>query len=260
MALITFLSDFGNCDHYVAAVKAKIYSVNPDARVLDISHGIARFNIAHGSFVLKSVYKSFPEGTVHLVAVNSNYEVRPRFVGLEMEKHYFVGPDNGLLSLVSDQEAGAVVQLPMPTTNGVAHFPERDILGQAAAQLAAGKTLEEVGEPFGQMNRMINKQVRATRQKISGSVIHVDHYGNLITNIEYRDFEILSKNKKYKINYGRTFANEIHQSIASVVQGESFHIFNSQGLLEIGINMGNGSELLGLGYDSPVHIIFEDSN
>ena len=260
MALITFLSDFGNCDHYVAAVKAKIYSINPDARVLDISHGIARFNIAHGSFVLKSVFKSFPEGTVHLVAVNSNYEVQPRFVGLEVEKHYFVGPDNGLLSLISDQEAGAVVQLPGPATNGIAHFPEQDILGLAAAQLAGGKTLDEVGEPYGQMKRMINKQVRATRQKISGSVIHVDHFGNLITNIAYRDFEILSKDKKYKINYGRTFASEIHQSVASVVQGESFHIFNSLGLLEIGINMGNGSELLGLSYDSPVHIIFEDQN
>lgn len=258
MALITFLSDFGDCDHYVAAVKAKIYSANPEARVLDISHGIARFNIAHGSFVLKSVFKSFPEGTVHLVAVNSNYEVQPKFVGLEVENHYFIGPDNGLLSLVSDREPGSVVLLPKPSTNGVAYFAERDMMALAAAQLAAGKALGDIGEPYGQMKRMINKQVRATKQKISGSVIHVDHYGNLITNIEYRDFELLSKNKKYKINYGRTFANEIHQSIASVVQGESFHVFNSLGLLEIGINMGNGSELLGLSYDSPVHIIFED--
>lgn len=260
MALITFMSDFGDCDHYVAAVKAKIYSINPDARMLDISHGIARFNIAHGSFVLKSVFKSFPEGTVHLVAVNSNYDIQPRFVGLEVEKHYFVGPDNGLLSLISDQEAGAVVLLPRPATNGISYFPERDILAQAAAKLAVGKSLDEIGEPYGQMKRMINKQARATKQKISGSVIHVDHYGNLITNIQYKDFEILSKDKKYKINYGRTFADQIHPSIASVVQGESFHIFNSLGLLEIGINMGNGSELLGLGYDSQVHIIFEDQH
>ena len=258
MALITFLSDFGDCDHYVAAVKAKIYSINPDASVMDISHGIARFNIAHGSFVLKSVFKSFPEGTVHLVAVNSNYEVQPRFVGLEVEKHYFVGPDNGLLSLISDRETGSVVLLPLPATNGIAYFPERDVLGQAAAMLAGGKNLDEVGEPYGHMKRMINKQVKATRKKISGSVIHVDHYGNLITNIPYHDFEILSKNKKYKINYGRNFSDEIHQSVASVVQGESFHVFNSLGLLEIGINLGNGSELLGLKYDSPVHIIFED--
>ena len=258
MALITFLSDFGDCDHYVAAVKAKIYSINPDASVMDISHGIARFNIAHGSFVLKSVFKSFPEGTVHLVAVNSNYEVQPRFVGLEVEKHYFVGPDNGLLSLISDQETGRVVLLPGQATNGIAYFPERDALGKAAALLAGGKNLEEVGEPYEHMKRMINKQVKATRKKISGSVIHVDHYGNLITNIPYQDFEILSKNKKYKINYGRNFSDEIHQSVASVVQGESFHVFNSLGLLEIGINLGNGSELLGLKYDSPVHIIFED--
>ncbi|MDN5211328.1 SAM-dependent chlorinase/fluorinase [Fulvivirgaceae bacterium BMA12] len=258
MALITFLSDFGNCDHYVAAVKAKIYGVDSNIKTLDISHGIARFNIAHGSFVLKSVFRSFPEGTVHLVAVNSGYQVQPKFIALEVENHYFVGPDNGLLSLISDSQGSKVVKLPEAENNGHGYFPERDTMGLAAAQLAAGKKLEEIGEPYEQMKRMINKQVRATRQKISGSVIHVDHYGNLITNIEYRDFEILSKNKKYKINYGRTFADEIHAYQASVVQGESFHIFNSLGLLEIGINMGNGSELLGLEYDSPVHIIFED--
>lgn len=257
MALITFLSDFGDSDHYVAAAKAKIYQFNPDLKVFDISHNIAHFNIPHASFVLKSVYQSFPEGTVHLVAVNASAEMNQQFIAVALENHLFVGADNGLLSLLSEQGPSSVVSLGKPE-NGTGKFPERDILATSAAALASGKSLTDIGQPFDDMKRLLNKQFRATRQKISGSVIHVDHYGNLITNIPYEDFEILSKNKKFKISYGRTMATEIHECIANVVHGESFHIFNSLGLLEIGINMGNGSALLGLTYDSPIHIIFED--
>ncbi len=257
MALITFLSDFGDSDHYVAAIKAKIYQADPDIKIIDISHHVARFNIAHASFVLKSVYQSFPEGTVHLVAVSASTDANQRYIGIELNNHFFVGADNGVLSLLDERPPNAVVVLNEPE-DGHSKFPERDLLSMAAVELAKGKDLTGVGQRFEGMKSLLNKQFRATRQKISGSVIHVDHYGNLITNIPQQDFDILSKNKRYKITYGRTTAHEIQENIANVVHGETFHIFNSLGLLEIGINMGNGSELLGLSYDSPIHIIFEE--
>ncbi len=257
MALITFLSDFGNSDYYVAAMKAKVYQADPGLNIIDISHNIAHFNIAHASFVLKSVYQSFPEGSVHLVAVSASTDANQRFIGIELNNHFFVGADNGVLSLLDERPPSQIVVLNEPENNH-RKFPERDILIQAAIALAQGKKLIDVGQGYEGMKRLLNKQFRATRQKISGSVIHVDHYGNLITNIPQQDFDILSKNKRFRITYGRSTATEIQESIANVVHGETFHIFNSLGLLEIGINMGNGSQLLGLSYDSPIHILFEE--
>ncbi len=256
MALITFLSDFGEIDHYTGVIKAKIHSLNAEQRIIDISHHIKPFNLPHGSFVLKSAFREFPEGTVHLVAVDSSSRANTNYIALKLEGHYFVGADNGLLSLISEKEPTEVIKI--DTSDSSVHFAEKEILAPIAVKLANGAALSEVGSPFSDMKRLLNKKSRASRQKISGHVIHVDQYGNLITNIELRDFEILSKNKKVSINYGRAFSNQIHKSYDSVVHGESFHIFNSLGLLEIGINMGHGAELLGLDYDSPVTIIFEE--
>lgn len=257
MALITFLSDFGELDHYIAAVKAKIYQLNPEQKVIDISHQIKPFNLPHGSFVLKSVFREFPEGTIHLVTVDSSSKANTNYIALELEEHYFIGADNGLLSLISEKEPTEVVKIDA-LSNTSTNFIEKEILAPIAVKLAHGTALAEVGAPFDAMKRLLNKKSRASKQKISGHIIHVDHYGNLITNIELKDFDVLSKNKKISINYGRTFSNQIHESYDSVVHGESFHIFNSLGLLEIGINMGHGAELLGLDYDSPVTIIFEE--
>ncbi|MDN5200162.1 SAM-dependent chlorinase/fluorinase [Fulvivirgaceae bacterium BMA10] len=256
MALITFMSDFGDSDHYVAAVKAKIYSIDPTLKLIDISHQIEACNIAHGSFVLKSVFKEFPAGTIHLATVNTSVQGSYELIAIKLEDHYFVGSNNGLFSLISDSEPTEAITLHWDNEKG--SFPEKDILAEAAGKLAQGISLNELGDPVTNLQRMLNKKSRATKQKISGHVIHVDHFGNLITNIEYNDFSILSKNRKYKIIYGRTSTGEIHNAYSSVVHGECFTIFNSLGLLEIGIYMGNGSELLGLNYDSPVNIIFED--
>ncbi len=257
MALITFLSDYGKIDHYTAIIKAKIYSLSPEQKVIDISHHIKPFNLPHGSFVLKSVFREFPEGTVHLVTVDSSPKNNTSYIAIKLEGHYFVGADNGLLSLISEKEPTEVVKINTETSPS-SFFLEKELLAPIATQIANGSTLSEIGVTYAEMKRLLNKKSRASKQKISGHVIHVDHYGNLITNIELRDFEILSKNKKVSINYGRTFSNQIHEDYDSVVYGESFHVFNSLGLLEIGINMGHGAELLGLDYDSPVNIIFEE--
>ena len=257
MALITFLSDFGEIDHYAATIKAKIYGLNPEQKIIDISHRIKPFNLPHGSFVLKSVFREFPEGTVHLVAVDSSPKTNTGYIAIKLEGHYFIGADNGLLSLISEKEPTEVVKINTEASIS-SLFVEKEILAPIANQIANGGNLSKIGTQYTEMKRLLNKKSRASRQKISGHVIHVDHYGNLVTNIELRDFEILNKNKKVSINYGRTSSNQIHEGYDSVVYGESFHVFNSQGLLEIGINMGHGAELLGLDYDSPVTILFEE--
>ncbi|NJM25464.1 MAG: SAM-dependent chlorinase/fluorinase [Bacteroidia bacterium] len=134
MAVITLITDSGEADHYVAAIKARIMSVNPGLQVIDISHHIPACDIAHAAFVLRSVFRDFPKGTVHLVGVHAVGNRGDVPIALKLEEHYFVGPDNGLLGLVSEKPHQSLVDLnavaPIVTT-----FPERDILAVAAAKL-----------------------------------------------------------------------------------------------------------------------------
>jgi len=257
MAIVTFLSDFGESDHYVAAVKAKILSVNSSLNILDISHRIGRCDLAHGAFVLRSVYRDFPRGTVHLVAVNSVGGPNDNFIALEMNGHFFVGTDNGIFGLISEQEAALVVNLnvlnPVRTT-----FPARNILAVAAAKIASGRALTDLGPRLETYKRMKLSEPKANQKLISGHVIRVDHFGNLITNIDQRTFNILSKDKKYTISFARERLSRIHEFMHQVEPGEVFIIFNDLGLMEVGVNMGNARNLLGLDYDSPILINFEE--
>lgn len=251
------MSDFGMSDHYVAAIKAKILSVNPGLRILDISHDIEAFNIAHAAFVIRSVFRDFPKGTVHLACINAHAEKNNRFLAAKIDDHFFVVPDNGLLSLVSDQEPSMVAEL-FNSADKTTSFPSKHIMAKAAAMLASGSAINDVGAYSKEYVRRIDRKFRATKKQISGNIIRVDHYGNLITNIEEAVYKILQKDRKFIVQFGREKMTKINNNYGEVDDGDCFVIFNDLGLLEIGINKGNASELLGLGYDQPVSIIFED--
>ncbi len=257
MAIVTLLSDSGESDHYVAAIKARILSTNPGLTLVDISHHIEPCNIAHGAYVLKSVFRDFPKGSVHLVAVHSTGEPDSPFVAVQLEDHYFVGIDNGLLGLISDKAYQNLIEL--NSINSISStFPERDILAPAAAKLASGVSITSLGKPLDDYRKLVNRHVKATKRQILGHVIRVDRYGNLITNIQKSDFDILSKDKVYTVQFGGEKFRRIHTAYHEAEQGDCFLLFNSAGLLEIGIYKGNASELLGLGYDSPVNVLFDE--
>jgi S-adenosylmethionine hydrolase len=257
MAIVTFLSDFGESDHYVAAVKAKILSVNSGIRIIDISHQIGKCDLAHGAFVIRSVFRDFPRGTVHLVAVNSVGGSEDNFIALEMHGHYFVGTDNGIFGLISDEEARIIVNI--NTLNPVrSTFPTRTVLAVAAAKIASGTAITDLGPRVATYRRMMGRQLKANKKMITGHVLRVDHYGNLITNIDRETFNILSKDKKFTISFARERVSRIHEFLHQVDPGDVFVIFNDLGLMEIGVNMGNAMNLLGLKYDSPVMINFEE--
>lgn len=257
MAIITLLTDAGESDHYIAAIKARVLSANPDARIVDISHHIRMFDIGHGAFVLRAVFRDFPKGTVHLVGVDSGGNRGDGFIFVHIEGHFFVGTDNGLFSLISDQPPDGIWQigdaLANPTT-----FPEREIFAPVAGMLAAGADPASLGKPLPEFKRFVDRQVKATRKQITGHVIRVDHFGNLITNIPRQAFDILSKGKGYTIQFGGEKFKRIHAAYNQTEQGECFLVFNNLDFLEIGIYRGNAAELLGLGYDSVVNIVFEE--
>ena len=256
MAIVTLLTDSGESDHYIAAIKARILSVDPNIRIVDISHQIRMFDIGHAAFVLRSVFRDFPSGTVHLVGVDASGNRGEAYVIVQLEDHLFVGTDNGLFSLISDRPPEKIWQLD-PSPFGSMTFPEKEVFAPAVARLALGEDPANMAKPATDIKRMIDRQVKATRKQITGHIIRVDHFGNLITNIPKETFDILSKDKAFTVQFGGEKFRRIHTAYNQAEQGECFLLFNSLNFLEIGIYKGNAAELLGLDYDSVVNIVFE---
>jgi S-adenosylmethionine hydrolase len=255
MAIVTLTSDFGYRDAYVAILKATLLKQESSLTIIDISHEIESANLAHGAFVLASAYHNFPENTVHLVAVDSLGTKDNTIIAAEIDGHFFIGADNGLLSLVSPLEPEKVVLVSEGTKTS---FPAKDIMANIAVSLSSGAILEDLGEDYTEMKRFLKRSVKANKQEIVGHVIHIDHYGNLLTNIPKQDFDFLSQDKKYTIGIGREHINQINVSPSEVEAGDCFVLFNHLGLLEIGIKNGHAAELLGLQFDSQVWIKFNE--
>ena len=232
MAIVTLLTDAGTSDYYVAAIKARIIRMNPGVRIEDITHSISPSDIAHAAFVLRAVFRDFPKGTVHLVGVNAAGNKGDTFIALQLEEHFFVGCDNGLFGLISDRPHQQLVELNSINTIDTT-FPERDVFAPAAVKLASGMPITGLGKPMQTFKKMIDRQVKATKKQITGSIIRVDSMGNLITNIPKDVFEMLSKGKAYTITFGGEKFKRIHTQYHQAEQGECSLVFNSLGLLEI---------------------------
>lgn len=255
MAIITFTSDFGLKDAYVAIVKGKILTIDPSLTIVDISHEVEPSNLADGAFLLASAYNQFPKGTVHLAAIDSVGSRGDTYIALEFNNHFFVGTNNGLLSLLTEETEVSVIEL---VTDTKSTFPAKDILAENAAKLALGTPLNKLGKELLEFKRLIGRSVRATMKEIAGTIIKVDYYGNLITNIRHTVFNDLVKNRKFVIKFGRQEAYGLNKQSNEVEPGDWFVYFNHLGMLEIGIRNGNASQLLGLKFDSPIWIKFEE--
>jgi len=189
MAIVTLLTDSGANDHYVAAIKARIFSVNPGIKIVDITHGINPCNLAQAAYVLRGIFRDFPKGTVHLVGVHASGNKGDALLAVQLEDHFFVTADHGLLGMISDKQPTYVVALnsvnPVEST-----FAERDIFASASAKLASGVSISDLGKPLATFKKMIDRAVKATKKQITGQVIHVDNFGNAITNIPKEAFDI----------------------------------------------------------------------
>lgn len=253
MGILTFLSDFGITDHYVAAVKAKILTLNPAQILVDISHEVEPFNIAHALHVINSVFRDFPEGTVHLLAVDTHGAKTGRYQAAWHQGHFFVCADNGLLSLLTENDPKQLVDLPAQDNSS---SPARDIMAPAAVALAQGASMAEIGELAEGMTQLINRQLRLNDHSIVGHVMHVDHFGNLITDISRDSVEAIGHGRTFTIHFNREVIDRISTRYSHPTEGDCVALFNRQGFLIIGINKGHASELLGMYFDSRVEIKF----
>ena len=256
MPIVTFTSDFGIIDHYSAIVKGAMLCENPDLNIIDITHNIENYNIVQGAYVLKNSYSSFPEGTIHILSVNNFYSKKRRFVAIRYDGHYFIGPDNGIFSLLFDEIPTDIYELKF-TNRGT--FPLKNVIAKAVGNITNQLPFNEICLPAGDLVQRITFQPVISASQIRGSVIYVDNYENVIINISRKLFEQTWGERGYKIYFRRNDPiSKININYYDVPIGETLCRFNSANFLEIAINMGKASSMLGLKVEDTVQIDFED--
>ena len=183
MGIITLISDWGLNDYYAASVKGMIIKSLPEVRIVDISHQIKLFDIEQAAYILKNSYQSFPDGTVHIIGVNTEEsENHPHSVAF-YNNHYFIGTDNGVFSLIFDGDPDKLIYLDILQDSDKFTFSGRDRFVKAAVHLAKGGKIEKLGAERGEMKKKILFEPVVNHDTIRGIVAHIDTYQNLITNI-----------------------------------------------------------------------------
>lgn len=253
MPIVTLTTDFGLEDYYVAMLKGTLLQHNPALNIIDVSHAIKPYDIVQAAFVLKNSYSSFPKGTLHIITVNNNPGVSS-FITFQLFDHYFMGPDNGVFTLMFDQLPEQTFRLEIDNDKP---FPLKKMLSKAVADFYSGRPFSEIAPPAGEIVRRIALQPVISTSQIRGSVIYVDHYENAIVNIHRELFNRVRNGRDFALFFKRHDPITrlcSHYGEASV--GETLCLFNAASFLEIAINMGKASSMLGLYQDDMVQIDF----
>jgi len=277
MALITLTTDFGRKDHFTSAVKGAIYNLLPDTNIVDISHEISPFNITETAYILKNAYKSFPKGSIHIVGVDSEMTPENKHIALELDGHYFICSNNGIMSLIAlEVKPKKIVEINIHDRVETS-FSVLDVFVNVACHIARGGTLEVIGRPLQEIKKTVELQPQITSEtKIIGSVIYIDNYGNVITNITKDLFNKVGKGRTFTISIGRITFKKVLNKYSDIVNfdlpaeerneaGNKMALFNSGNFLEIAIyksdlqTVGGASSLLGLDYRSSISIEFNKS-
>ncbi len=267
MSIITLTTDFGTKDHFVGAIKGTIYGELPDARIVDISHLISPFNITETAYILKNAYKSFPDGSIHIIGVDSELNLENKHIALKLDNHYFICPDNGIISLLASEiKPEKIVEINIHDRIETS-FPVLDVFVKVACHIARGGTLEIIGRVIPEFKQIVELQpsVSPDNTSISGNIIYVDNYGNSISNISKKLFQEIGKGRDFEVLANRYSFKKIYSKYSDIVDfslpkdqrqkdGSRMAIFNSANYLEIAMyrsnsnTVGSASSLLGLNY------------
>lgn len=261
--ILTLTTDFGTQDGYVAAMKGVMLGINPDLKLVDVSHHVAPHDIMEGAFVLRNVAEAFPNGTVHLAVVDPGVGSDRKAIAMKFRNQLFVGPDNGLFSLLlAGQVADQVVELDQPRfwrdATVSSTFHGRDIFAPIAARLASGLSLSSAGTPIADMKSLLWALPISDEQGIQGWVVHIDRFGNCITNIDREQFDTHRRGRPFKCYAGTSIIASNSETYSDVDPGEATVLFNSQDTLEIAIHQGSASGMLNIRKGAPVNILFMD--
>jgi S-adenosylmethionine hydrolase len=262
--IITLLTDFGTEDYFVGAIKGVILTRSPKSVLVDITHAIPPQNVQAAAFTLSAAYPYFPAGSIHLAIVDPGVGSDRRPILIEAAPHLFVGPDNGLFTLVLEHVPTARIRhltntayfLPNPSLT----FHGRDIFAPVAAALAEGVSPADLGPTIQDFVRFETMQCKSAEDgSLVGSIMHIDHFGNCVTNLPWDKLLALSATKSFRLQVKefqiRTLAR--YYSEASVRPGEPFLICGSAGFLEISVQSSSAARALNIKVGDPIMVIWE---
>ena len=264
--IITLTTDFGTNDHFIGTMKGVILSIEPDAQIIDICHSVQAFDVLDGALTISQAYSYFPTGTIHMVVVDPGVGTARRPLIVSSDRHHFVAPDNGVLSLIYQREQRLSARhvtgehyFLQPVSNT---FHARDIFSPVAAYLAKGVDPEKFGEAVTDFVRFSAPKPKAANENtLRGVVLKVDRFGNLITNITPQDAPMLFGENPgaFKIVVGQREIREIKDAYAQGAPGDVFGIMGSMGYLEVAANRGSAAQLLGVGKGTDVNIVLGEA-
>lgn len=264
--IITLTSDFGLKDHYAGALKGMIYTKLPHINIVDISHQISPFVIQEAAYVVSSSYYHFPEKTIHLILVDAEISSENRPVLVCWKNHYFLGADNGVLSLITyNQSPEAIISLPFEEGVDATGF-----FAHIASLIANGTSIVELGQEIEALKetQRLKAAVSDDNNRITGNIIYIDHYGNAISNISKGLFDQISNGRNFEILFRSYRITQIYNSYIDYAsekhaeKGGKMAIFNQSGLLEVALYRGSSrgggtaSSLFGIEYESSISVRF----
>ena len=276
MPIITLMTDFGNKDYAVAAVKGAILSTLDNPQIIDISHQISPYNSTEAAYILKNAYKTFPKGSIHIIGVESEKTLENQHLVMYFDGHYFIGADNGIFAMIKgnlkpEKIVAINIHDKMPTS-----YPVLEVFVWVAAHISRKGSLEVVGKSIDQIREIkdLRPVINQQGDQIIGAVIYVDNYGNVITNItrklfnevgKSRGFTIFARNVKFRKVF-ETYSDAIDFSIPKEKRdedGKKIALFNDADHLELAIyksntqTVGSAQSLFGLEYRESITVKFE---
>jgi S-adenosyl-L-methionine hydrolase (adenosine-forming) len=256
--VIALLTDFGTRDHYAGTMKGVVLGIQPEATLVDITHDVPPHDVLAGALELAAAYKYFPTGTIFVVVVDPGVGSARRGIAADTGDFKFVAPDNGVLTAVFDEHAPRkVVELSerryaRPTVSRT--FEGRDRFAPAAAWLAKGIDLAALGRPAGAVHRLDIPKATADGDRIEGQVLRVDHFGNLVTNIDRKTFDRFG-GAALEIRVGPHQISKVVSTYADAGAGDICALFGSTDRLEIAANGASAAAALALGRGAAVTIV-----
>ena len=276
MTFVTLTTDFGHKDYSIAVIKAALLSQIPGVNIIDISHQISPYNHSETAYILKNSYAAFPNGSIHIIGVESEFTPENIHLAMEFDGHFFIGADNGIFSLIKEElKSNKIVAINIHKSV-ITSFPVLDVFINVAAHISRDGALEVIGSPVNEIRQLTNIKpvINPERNKILGSVIYIDNYGNVVTNITEKLFNKIGKTRNFMILARTLKFRKIHNSYGGSIDfslpkekreedGKKLALFNSAGHLELAVyksnplTVGSASSLFGLNYRDPITIEFD---
>lgn len=275
MAIITLTTDFGEKDHFAGAIKGAIYSELPDVKIVDISHSVAPFNVPEAAYIIQNAYSSFPKGTIHIIGIDAELNPENKHIAIQLDDHYFICANNGIMSMICNAIAPEKIVEINIHDKIESNFPVLDVFVKVACHIARGGTLEVIGKVIDTIKPIKNLEpfVNDEKTQIIGSVIYIDNYGNVITNIKKNFFEGIQKGRRFEISARNYKFKRIYQRYSDIVDfnkpedqrfvdGSGLVVFNASNYMEIAVyksnplKSGGASSLMGLDIMDTVSVNF----